>query len=94
MYLDVCRSGTFPEKSRVSVLLIATTDHAATERLTSDSLGDVSWVQKAVLQLYRRNVPLLHSVHPTHRYVTASDEFYQAFSHISTASDKHWGPGN
>ena len=32
-----------------------------TERSTSGSLGDVSWIQKATLQLYRRNVPLLHS---------------------------------
>jgi len=29
--------------------------------LTSDSLGDVSWVQKAALQLYRGNVLLLHT---------------------------------
>ena len=36
-----------------------------TEHLTSGSLGDVSWVQKAALQLYRRNVPLLHM--PTQR---------------------------
>ena len=32
-----------------------------TERSTSDSLGNVSWIQKAALQLYRRNVPLLHT---------------------------------
>ena len=31
-----------------------------TERSTSDSLGDISSIQKAALQLYRRNVPLLH----------------------------------
>jgi len=40
-----------------------------TERSTSDSLGDVSWIQKATLQLCRRNVPLLH----TSRYVIARD---------------------
>jgi len=28
---------------------------------TSDSLGHVSWIQKAALQLYRKNVPLLHT---------------------------------
>ena len=39
-----------------------------TERLTSDSLGDV---QKAALQLYRRNVPLLH----TSGYIIARDQF-------------------
>ena len=34
------------------------------ERLSAqhpDSLGDVPWIQKAALQLYRRNVPLLHT---------------------------------
>ena len=30
-----------------------------TAPLTPDSLGNISWVQKATLQLYRRNVPLL-----------------------------------
>ena len=38
-----------------------------TECSTSDSLADVSWVQKAALQVYRRNLPLLH----TSRYVIA-----------------------
>ena len=55
------RSGTFPEKPQVSTLLIANMDHRMIERSTSDSLGDVSWVQNATLQLYRRNVPLLHT---------------------------------
>jgi len=49
--------------------------------------ADVSWVQKATSQLYRRNVPLVH----TSRHVTARDQFYQAFSRISTASNKRWG---
>jgi len=40
-----------------------------TECSTSDSLCDVSWIQKAALQLYRRNVPLLQ----TSRYVIAHD---------------------
>ena len=31
-----------------------------TECLTPGSLGDISWVQKAVSQLYIRNLPLLH----------------------------------
>ena len=31
---------------------IANTDRRTTERSTSDSLGDVSWIQKAALQLY------------------------------------------
>jgi len=81
----VWRSGTFPEKQQASALLIANTDHRMTERSTSDSLGDVSWIQKAALQLYRRNVPLLH----TSRYVTACDSVLP-FPRISTASDKHW----
>jgi len=55
----------------VSVLPIANTDRRMTERSTSDSpsLGNVSWIQKAALQLYRRNVPLLH----TSRYVIPRD---------------------
>ena len=44
-------------------------DRRTTERSISDSLGNFSWIQKAALQLYRRNVPLLH----TSRYVTAHD---------------------
>ena len=58
--LDMWRSGTFPEKQQVSVLLIPNTDCRMTERSISDSLCDVSWVHKAAIQLYRRNVPLLH----------------------------------
>jgi len=40
---------------------IATTEQAATEQSTSGSLDDISWVQEAASQLYRRNVPLLHT---------------------------------
>jgi len=36
-------------------------DRRTTERSTSDSLDDVSWFQKAAIQLYRRNVLLLHT---------------------------------
>jgi len=55
-YLDVWRSGTFPEKQQVSDHECATdcklnTERRMTERSTSDSLGDVSWIQKAALQL-------------------------------------------
>jgi len=45
-----------------------------TEHSTSDSFGDVPWIQKAVLQLYRRNVPLLH----TSRYALHMTQCYQA----------------
>jgi len=48
-YLDVWRSGTFLEKQQVSALPITNTDHRTTERSTSDSLGDVSWIQIAAL---------------------------------------------
>ena len=48
-YLDVWRSGTYPEKSQASALPIANTDCRTTENSTSDSLGDVSWIQKADL---------------------------------------------
>ena len=65
--LDVWRSATFPEKKNkkknsnyVSVLLIANTDRTASEHSTSHSLADISWTQKATLQLYWRNMPLLH----------------------------------
>ena len=66
-YLDVWRSGTFPEKQQV--LPIANMDCRTTECSTSDSLGDISLIQKAALQLYRRNVPFLHMS----RHVTACD---------------------
>ena len=41
--------------------IIANMDRRMTELSTSDDLSNVSWVQKAALQLYRRNVPLLHT---------------------------------
>jgi len=44
----------------VSALPNANMDHARTECLTSGSLRNVSWVQKAASQLYRRNLSLLH----------------------------------
>jgi len=51
--LDVWRSGTFPEKQQVSeCTTIANADCRTTECSTSDSLGDVSWMKKAKLQLY------------------------------------------
>ena len=53
----------------------------------TSSLGDVSWVRKAALQLYRGNVPLLH----TSRYIINVTQFYQAFPCVSAASDKCWG---
>ena len=45
----------------MSTLPITTVDHRASEWSTSGSLGDAFWVQKAAPQLYRRNVPLLHT---------------------------------
>ena len=48
-WVDVWRSGTFPEKTQASGLLIANTDHRMIDNSTSDS------------QLYRRNMPLLHA---------------------------------
>ena len=58
------------------------------ENSTSDSLlGDVSLIQKATLELYSRNVPLLY----TSGCVIARHQFHQAFPHVSIASDKHWG---
>ena len=68
----------------MSALPIANTDCRMTECLTSDSLGDVSWIQKAALQLYRKNVPLLN----TSRYIIACDSGLPC---DSTASDKRWG---
>ena len=43
-------SGTFPGKQQVSVLQITKMHHRTTERLTSDSLGNVSWTKKIALQ--------------------------------------------
>jgi len=39
------------EKQQVSALPIANTSNRMAERSTSDSLGDVSWIQKAALQV-------------------------------------------
>ena len=64
-YLDMWRSGTFLEKQQVSALPITNTDCRTTERLTSDSLGNVSWIQEAALQLYRRIVSLVQVHHCT-----------------------------
>jgi len=61
-----------------------------TEHSTSNSLGDVSWVQKAALQMYRRNVPIPH-MSTQYPDVVACGHFYQAFPCSSTASDKCWG---
>ena len=53
----------------VSVLPITNRNRRTTEHSTSDSLCDISWVQKAALQLYRKNVPLLYMS----RYIIARD---------------------
>ena len=40
---------------------------------------------------FSEKVLLFHtSIRPTSRYVTACDEFYEAFSHINTAHNKCW----
>ena len=90
-WVDMWRSGTFPKKLQVSVIPITNTYRGTTEHSTSDSLGDVSWVQKAALQLWRKNVPLLPTSTQAYRYVFVCDQFYQAFPCVSTASDKRWG---
>ena len=84
-YLDVWRSGTFPEKQQASALPIANTNRRTTEHFTSDSFGNVSWVQKAALQLYRRNVPLLHMS----RYITAHDSVLPGLPCVSITMG-HW----
>ena len=66
-----------------SALPIANADHGMTERSTSGRLNNVSWIQKATLQLYRRNVPLLH----TSRYVIPRDSVLPG---LPPASDKRW----
>jgi len=66
---------SWKNSKQVSALLIVNKDCRMTEHLTSDSLGDVSGMQKATLQPFRRNVPLLH----TSRYVIAVTQFFQAF---------------
>ena len=47
--------GVAHSRKTATVQPIANTDHRTTEHSTSDSLGDTS------VQLYRRNVPLLHT---------------------------------
>ena len=76
MYLDMWRSVTFPEKQQVSE---CTTDCKRTVALDIRVLVVFIWIQKAALQLYRRNVSLLH----TSSYVVPHD-----ILHVSTASDK------
>jgi len=89
-YLDVWRSGTFLEKQQVSECATDRKhDRATTECSISDSLSDVSWIQKAALQLYKRNVPLLHTSRYT--YVIPRDSVLPGLPRISTASDKRWG---
>ena len=70
----------------LSALPIANTDRRTTERLTSDSSGNISWVQKATLQLYRRNVPLIH----TSRYVTACDSGFTRPSALVLQATNAW----
>ena len=67
-------------------LPIENTDHRMTECLTSDSLGDISWIQNAALQLYRRNMPLLH----TFRYRIAQKFHGSKFSRISRHSRNYF----
>ena len=65
-------------------------DHRITEHSTLDNLSDVSWVQKAALQLYRKKCATPPHIHLTSKYIVARDQFYHAFPCVSTASDKHW----
>jgi len=60
----------------VSALPIANTDRRTTEHSTSDSLGNISWIQKAALQHVQNHI--------------ARDSVYQAFPCISTASNERW----
>jgi len=79
-YLDVWRSGTFLEKQRVHYRLQTWNVERLSTRHQTDLATFLGWILKAALQLYRRNVPLLH----TSRYVIPRDS-------VSTASDKCWG---
>ena len=82
--LDVSRSGTFTEKPQV---IECATDqnmnHRTTERSTSDSLGDVSWIQRANFTVVQKECAT-----PPHVQVRQS---VLAFPCVSTASNKHWG---
>jgi len=73
-YLDVWRSGTFPEKQQVS------------ECTTDCKHGPFPGFKKP---LYSCTKGMCHSsTHPgTSYHVT---QFYQAFPHVSTASEKCW----
>ena len=91
-YLDVRRSGTFLEKQQESecTVPIAYTDRRMTEHSTSDSLGDVSWIQKAALQQYRKG--MCHSsTHPGMSFHVT--QFYQDFPCVSNASAGLRRPG-
>jgi len=45
---------------QMSALPIANADHRMTEHLTPDNVGGIFWAQKVSLQLYGRNMLLLH----------------------------------
>jgi len=59
-----------------------------TELFASDSLGDVSWIQKP---LYSCTEGMCHSATHPGTSLHMTQFFYQVFPHISTAGDKCWG---
>jgi len=89
-WVDMRRSGTFPEKPQVSALPIITTDNEVTKGLTSGS--QVVWVtflgSRKPPHSYTECATPPH-VHPTPRYITAHD--HPTVVHSSTSSDKCWG---
>ena len=94
MYLDIgwMRGGVAnSQKKTQSVLPTANTDYRMTECSISDNLSDVSWVHKALA--VQKDCTTPPHIYPTSstRYVIARDQFYQAFPHLSTTSNKRWG---
>jgi len=77
------RSSTFSEKPQVSMLPNANMDRRTTEYSTQTALVTSLGFRKPP---YSCTQGMFHSphVHPTSRYVIASDKFYQAFSRVST----------
>ena len=89
--LIMWRSGTFPEKTTSETTLpITNMNYGTTKGLTAGSLGDVLGFRKL---LYSCTEERCHSsTHPP--YIQLHHcmlSVYQAFPHVSTASDKCWG---
>jgi len=91
-WMDVWRSGTFPEKPQVG------------ECTSNRKYGpQINWVldirkswqcflsSESHFTAVQKKCATPPHVHPTSMYVIARGQFYRAFPRIGTVSDKRWG---